>query len=295
MAALSPAPLFDRSIEVQPGPAWAELAQLAASPHVPRFRLDAERRRAVFTGPDETQLAVIVKSFGRQMRSAFVVGETTPAFRLRLAGAVVVESTHSVVAASGCEFARVKLLLWNGPPGSGFRFQSTASSDAVPPAFAPAVARGLREAAEGVWADLHVSLLNGAWHHQYSTTGAFERAAAAALRDPAVIRASEAAEPVARITVRAPEVYATAIEADLEAHGLVRHADLKGATRAIVADAAASNLLGYSQRMIEITGATPPCTVGLQRYLAEPEPAGDGLFPPAIDRRAAAAGRLELT
>jgi elongation factor G len=295
MAAPSSAPLFDRAIEVRPGPAWEELAALAASPHGPRFRLDDVRRRAVFTGGDEAQLALTVKQFGRQMRHAFVVGETTPAFRLRLAGAVLVEAVHSVVSANGGAFAQVKLLLWAGPPGSGFRFQNTARRDAVPSPFVPAVARGLRRASEGVFADLHASLLNGAWHHQYSTSAAFERAAEAALRDPEVTRLGHAAEPVARVTVKIPEAFAAAVEADLERRGAVRHADVHGPTRTLVADALASNLLGLRPRLAAIVGGSAPCAVTLTRYLSEPEPGADGtFFPPAVGQRVAMA-RLELT
>jgi translation elongation factor EF-G len=295
MAVVSSAPLFDRSIEVQPGQGWSELATLAASPHTMRFRLDPDRRQAVFAGADEGQLAQIVKGFGRQMRNAYVLSPTTSAVRLRLSGTALVEATHSAISAAGGEFGQVKLLLWTGPPGSGLRFQSTARPDAVPSPFIPVIARALRQASEGLFADLHASLVNGAWHHQYSTSAAFERATQAALRHPDIVRLSRPAEPVARVVVTAPEACLPAIELELNRRGEVRHTDLHGAMRKVTLDAPATNLVGLALQLAEMAGASARCVMTLDHYVDVTPEAGGNLGPSTPSQRVAAPGRLELT
>jgi elongation factor G len=280
MAALGTAALFDRSIEARPDRAWAELRQLAATGHAPRLRLDVERHHAVFSGVDEAELDRTIKGVARQLSAGAVISDTVAAVRLRFRGAVLVEATHSVVAdRRRGEFARVKLLLWSGEAGDGFRFQSRARTDAVPPRFLPPISRALRLASEGLFADLHAALISCAWHDEDSSPDAFERAAGAALRDPQVGQMCELVEPVGLVKLTAPEAAADAVLAELARRGTVRHADAAGAARAVLAEAPASRLIGLTQRLAGIAHEPIDCAMSLARYRPIFEPRAEAVEP----------------
>lgn len=280
MAALGTAALFDRSIEARPDRAWAELKQLAATGHAPRLRLDAERHHAVFSGVDEAELDRTIKAVARQLSAGAVISDTVAAVRLRFRGAVLVEATHSVVADRRGEFARVKLLLWSGEAGEGFRFQSRARAEAAPPRFLPPISRALRLASEGLFADLHAALISCAWHDEDSSAEAFERAAGAALRDPKVGQMCELVEPVGLVQLTTPAAAADAVLAELARRGTVRHADAAGAARTVLAEAPASRLIGLPQRLTAIAREPVGCAMSLASYRPIFEPRTEAVEPP---------------
>lgn len=279
MAALGASALFDRSIEARPDRTWAELRQLAATGHAPRLRLDVERHHAIFSGVDEAELDRTIKSVARQLSAGAVISETVAAVRLRFRGAVLVEATHSVVAERRGEFARIKLLLWSGEAGDGFRFQSRARTDAVPPRFLPPISRALRLASEGLFADLHAALISCAWHDEDSSADAFEHAAGAALRDPRVAEVCELVEPVGLVQLAAPAATADAILAELARRGTVRHAEASGPARAVLAEAPASRLIGLPQRLAAIAREPVDCAMSLTRYRPIFEPVAESAAP----------------
>nr|MBP6751908.1 elongation factor G [Alicycliphilus sp.] len=162
--------------------------------------------------------------------------------------------------------------------GAGFEFVDQVKGGTIPGQFMPAVEKGVREAlSEGVIAgfpvqDLRVIVYDGKHHAVDSKEVAFvtagKRAFQAAIREAAAV----VLEPIARLSVSAPESAMGAITGDLSARrGIVSGTDSdRQGQLTILGEAPLAELADYQNRLNAMTAGQGSYTLALSHYEAVP-------------------------
>ena len=192
-------------------------------------RTDAETGQTLLSGLGELHLEVAVEKIRREKGIAVSVGRPQVALREAVVSGVSgFVYRHAKQEGGSGQFAHVVLdvrpLSGTGAVGeTGFTFSSEVTGGRVPREYIRAVEAGCRDAlASGPLGGhpvtgLHVTLVDGATHVKDSSELAFRTAGALGLR--AALRASTLTllEPVAELTVTAPEDSVGAVLGDLAA------------------------------------------------------------------------------
>src|SRR5690606_32425647 len=132
-----------------------------------------------------------------------------------------IDYTHKKQTGGTGQFARIKLIVEPGEPGTGFVFESSIVGGAVPKEYIPGVVKGFDSAKDnGLLAgfpliDFKVTLIDGAHHDVHSAVLAFEIAARAAFKELREKASPKLLEPVMKVEVVTPEEYLGSVIGDL--------------------------------------------------------------------------------
>ena len=174
------------------------------------------------------------------------------AYRESLSRKCDIDYTHKKQTGGTGQFARIKLTVEPGEPGSGFIFESAVVGGNVPKEYIPGVIKGFESAKEnGLLAgfpviDFKVTLTDGAYHDVDSSVLAFEIAARAAFKELREKASPKLLEPIMKVEVVTPEDYLGSVIGDLNGRrGMIQGQDMRG--NAIVVDAFVplANMFGY--------------------------------------------------
>jgi elongation factor G len=228
------------------------LAKMAAED--PSFRVwsDSESGQTILKGMGELHLDVKVDILRRTYKVDANIGAPQVAYREKLTKTTEVDYTHKKQSGGSGQFARVKLVVEPGEPGSGFKFESKIVGGSVPKEFIPGVEKGLESVlGAGTLAgfpvvDLSVTLVDGAFHEVDSSALAFEIAARAALREALQKGRSVLLEPMMKVEVVTPEEYTGSVIGDLNSRrGQIRGQDMRANAVVIDAMVPLSSMFGY--------------------------------------------------
>lgn len=208
------------------------------------------------------------------------VGAPSIVYRETLGRRATVDAVHRRMLADGGEFARVVVQFEPVDPGSGFVFEN-AAQELMPAEFVPAIARGLKAAAQaGLLAgfpltDVKATLVDGAWHDQDSSPLAFELAARAAVRDLRDKGAPRLLEPVMTVEAITSQPFADAVVSDLERReARVQAVESRDELRVVRALAPLAKLFGYEEALRDLARGRARCVLSFAGYA--PSPFSDG-------------------
>ena len=200
------------------------------------------------------------------------------AYRETITRGAAAQYRHKKQSGGAGQFGEVHLRIEPLARGAGFEFVDQVRGGTIPGQFMPAVEKGVREAlTEGLIAgypvqDLRVIVHDGKYHAVDSKEVAFitagKRAFQAAMREagPVVL------EPIARLSVTAPESAMGAITGDLSARrGMVSGTDSDRLGQLTVnGEAPMAELVDYQSRLNAMTAGQGSYALALSHYEAVP-------------------------
>lgn len=245
-------------------------------------------------GLHEAHLDYAVTRLQRGKELAFTTGSLEIQYREGITSMIEWDHSHKKQTGGTGEYAKVRIRFQPREPGSGFQFANETRGE-VPPAFVPAVERGLfKESQHGPLLgfpliDLSCTLVDGGYHDVDSSERTFEIAPRACPREALPKARPRVLEPMMHVAVLTPQDYMGDVIGDLNSrHGQVQGMETRGTMQEITALVPFANLLGYVNALMTMTHGSAQFTMAFSHYEQVPAlPPGDGdNFPPAIGKRA---------
>jgi len=245
----------------------------------PSFRVasDPESGQTVIKGMGELHLDILVDRMRREFKVEANVGAPQVAYRETFTRQAEIDYTHKKQTGGSGQFARIKLVVEPGEPGSGRHFVSEIVGGSVPKEYIPGVEKGIISVAEGgILAgfpviDFKVRLIDGAYHDVDSSVMAFEIAGRAAMREVAPKAGLQLLEPIMKVEVVTPEDYMGDVIGDLNSRrGQINGTDSRGNATAILAMVPLANMFGYVNSLRSATQGRAQFTMQFDHY--EPVP-----------------------
>ncbi len=246
----------------------------------PSFRVsaDAESGQTLIRGMGELHLDIIVDRMKREFKVDANIGVPQVAYRETITRNTEIDYTHKKQTGGSGQFARIKLALEPGGPGSGRIFESTIVGGSVPREYIPGVQKGINGVADsGVLAgfpllDFKVMLVDGAYHDVDSSVMAFEIAARQAFRDAVMQARPVLLEPLMRVEVVTPEEFIGSVNGDLSSRrGTPTGTEVRGNARVINALVPLANMFGYVNTLRSMTQGRAQFTMHFDHYAKVPE------------------------
>ncbi len=185
--------------------------------------------RAEFTGElqllglGDVHVATTLSRLARKYHLALETHEPAVAYRETIAESTDVHARYKHQTGGHGQFADVVLRIEPRPSGSGITYSEAIVGGVVPRQFFGAVEKGVREAlARGPIAgypvvDLHVTLIDGAYHAVDSSEASFRTAGAIAIRDGLPKCRPLLLEPIVYLEAVVPDESASSVVGDLTA------------------------------------------------------------------------------
>ncbi|MGA5760909.1 elongation factor G [Nonomuraea bangladeshensis] len=232
------------------------LARLTEEDPSLSVRADAETGQTLLSGMGELHLEVAVEKLRRDHGLAVAAGRPQVAYRETVVrGVRGVLYRHVKQDGGAGQFAHVVLDV-EPLDGEGFAFGSSVTGGRVPREYVRAVEAGCRDAlAAGPLGGhpvtgLRVTLTDGATHPKDSSELAFRAAGRLGLRAALAACAMALLEPVAEVTVTAPDEAAGAVLGDLAARrGRVTGSVARAGTVVVTATVPLAEVFGYATRL----------------------------------------------
>ncbi len=246
----------------------------------PSFRVstDPESGQTILKGMGELHLDIKVDILKRTYKVDANIGAPQVAYRETITRKAEVDYTHKKQTGGSGQFARVKLAIEPGEPGSGFQFESKIIGGAVPREYIPGVEKGLKSVLDnGVIAgfpviDFQVSLIDGAYHEVDSSALAFEIASRAALREGIQKAGPKLLEPIMKVEVVSPEEYLGGIIGDLTSRrGQVQGQEMRGNATVLSALVPLANMFGYVNTLRSMSQGRASYTMQFDHYAQVPQ------------------------
>ncbi len=241
--------------------------------------------RAEFTselqllGIGEVHVATALSRLARKYHLALDMHAPSIAYRETVTGSTEIRARYKHQTGGHGQFADVVLRIEPRPRGNGVTFSEEIVGGVVPRQFFPAVEKGVREAllrgpvAGFPVVDVHVTLIDGAFHAVDSSEASFKTAAGMALRDGLPKCAPVLLEPIVHVEAIVPEESASAILGGLTAkrgHVLsFEPAEQRGFQR-VVAFAPQAELANYVTELRTATQGLGTYTWRHERFDAAP-------------------------
>jgi elongation factor G len=250
----------------------------------PSFRVssDAESGQTIIKGMGELHLDIIVDRMKREFKVDANIGAPQVAYRETITREAEVDYTHKKQTGGSGQFARLKIVVRPGEPGSGFVFENRVVGGAIPKEYIPGVEKGVKSVIEtGVLAgfpmlDLAVELVDGAYHDVDSSVMAFEIAARAAFREAARKAAPKLLEPIMRVEVVTPEEYIGNVNGDLSSRrGHLQGQEARGNAIVVTAMVPLANMFGYVSQLRSMSQGRAQFTMQFDHYEQVPQAVSD--------------------
>jgi elongation factor G len=250
----------------------------------PSFRVtsDIESGQTIIKGMGELHLEILVDRMKREFKVDANVGAPQVAYRETIGKPANIDYTHKKQTGGSGQFARIKLELEPGEPGSGQIFDSKIVGGNVPKEYIPGVDKGIASiAAGGVLAgfpliDYKVTLVDGAYHDVDSSVMAFEIAARSAFRELVMSAKPKLLEPIMRVEVVTPEEYVGDVMGDLNRRrGHVTGTEIRGNAQVINSQVPLANMFGYVNNLRSATQGRAQFTMHFDHYEQVPQAVSD--------------------
>jgi elongation factor G len=246
----------------------------------PSFRVstDPESGQTILKGMGELHLDIKVDILKRTYKVEANIGAPQVAYRETVTRKAEIDYTHKKQTGGSGQFARVKLAIEPGEPGSGFVFDSKIIGGSVPKEYIPGVEKGLKSVLDnGILAgfpviDFKVSLIDGAYHEVDSSALAFEIASRAALREGIQKAGPKLLEPIMKVEVVSPEEYLGGIIGDLTSRrGQVQGQEMRGNATVMSALVPLANMFGYVNTLRSMSQGRASYTMQFDHYAQVPQ------------------------
>ena len=246
----------------------------------PSFRVmsDEESGQTIIMGMGELHLDIIVDRLKREFKVAAKVGQPQVAFRETITKPTDVDYTHKKQTGGSGQFARVKITIEPGEPGSGFEFDNTVTGGNVPKEYIPGVEKGIKSVMDSgplagyPMLDIKATLTDGAYHEVDSSVMAFEQAGRQAFREGVQKAGPKLLEPIMKVEVVTPEEYLGGVMGDLNSRrGQVQGQEQRGNATVVQALVPLMNMFGYVSNLRSATQGRAQYTMQFEHYAQVPQ------------------------
>ncbi|HYM91671.1 MAG TPA: elongation factor G [bacterium] len=256
----------------------AALAKLAEEDPTFKVRFDSETAQTIISGMGELHLEIITDRLLREFKVEANVGRPQVAYRETIRGPAEAEGRYIRQTGGRGQYGHVFLEVEPRPRGAGVEFTNKIKGAAIPKEFIPAVAAGVREAADGgVLAgypivDVQVTLTDGSFHEVDSSEMAFKIAGSMAFKAAAEKGGPVLLEPVMKVEAVTPEPYMGDVIGDLHARrGRISAMEQRGALRIITAEVPLAEMFGYATALRSNTQGRATYTMEFAHYEEVPK------------------------
>lgn len=241
----------------------------------PSFRVsfNAETGQTLLSGMGELHLEIIVDRLKREFKVDCNVGNPQVSYRETISGEGRVEETHRREGAGINQFAEVKIEFSPASKDAGLVFENKVKDTKLPKQYVEQVRKGLEEAllagplAGFPVVGVKVSLVDGRFDPQIPDPNAFKVAASMALRRGLRDAVPILLEPVMALEVMVPEDYLSNVMTDLNSRrAQVNNVTMKGHLQCVEAQAALSEMFGYSTQLRSISQGRATFTMKFASY-----------------------------
>ena len=256
----------------------AALSRLAQEDPSFRVSSDDESGQTIIKVMGELHLDIIVDRMKREFKVEANIGAPQVAYRETITRASDVDYTHKKQSGGSGQFARVKLTVSPGEPGTGFVFTNKIVGGSIPKEYIPGVEKGIASVLDnGILAgfpllDIDVVLNDGAYHDVDSSVMAFEIAGRAAFREAAQTASPKLLEPIMDVEVVTPEDYMGDVIGDLNSRrGQISGTEARGNATVIKAMVPLANMFGYVSHLRSMSQGRAQFTMQFDHYQQVPE------------------------
>ena len=240
---------------------------------------DAENHQTLLYGMGDQHLEIVASMLLEKYKVAIELMRPKVAFRETIRKKSDVEYKYKKQSGGHGQYGHVKMTFEpSGDLDSPYVFEQCVVGGAVPKNFFPAVEKGIAEAVKsGPLAAYPVigvkaTLYDGSYHPVDSSEMAFKVAAAQAFKKGFMEASPVLLEPIATLTVVAPEEYTGDIMGDLnKRRGRVMNMNAENGYQEITADIPYLELYGYNTQLRSITSGSGTFSYEFARYEQAPE------------------------
>ncbi|MGA0600263.1 elongation factor G [Caulobacter sp. KR2-114] len=184
---------------------------------------DAEARQVLLQGQGEGHVRLALERLKRRFGVDVATDRPKTPYRETISKGATQRGRHKKQSGGHGQFGDVTIEIKPLPRGSGFVFDQKVTGGAVPKQWIPAVEQGVRDGlAKGPLGfpviDVHVTLLDGAWHSVDSSEMAFRTAGRIAIEEGLKACGSVMLEPIEKLKVFTPASAMSNINSALSAH-----------------------------------------------------------------------------
>ncbi len=229
------------------------LARLSEEDPTFRVRTDLDSGQTIIWGMGELHLEVIVDRMLREFKVDARVGRPQVAYRETVTRKAREEGRWVKQSGGKGQFGHVWLEVEPLDRGGGFEFIDKTVGGVIPKEYIPAVAAGVKEAAEGgvlagyPLVDLKVTLVDGSYHEVDSSEMAFKLAGSIGLKRAVERAGPQILEPIMKVEVTTPEPFLGDVVGDLNARrGQIEGIDPRSGGQVIAATVPLAEMFGYA-------------------------------------------------
>ena len=251
---------------------------------------DSENHQTLLYGMGEQHLEIVASMLLEKYKVAIELMRPKVAFRETIRKKSDVEYKYKKQSGGHGQYGHVKMTFEpSGDLDHPYEFDQCVVGGAVPKNFFPAVEKGIAEAVKsGPLAAYPVigvkaTLYDGSYHPVDSSEMAFKVSAAQAFKKGFMEASPVLLEPIATLTVVAPDEYTGDIMGDLnKRRGRVMNMNAENGYQEITADIPYLELYGYNTQLRSITSGSGTFSYAFARY----EQAPDDVAAKQIEERA---------
>ena len=278
----APEPVIDIAIEAKSTKDEAQLIKglqsfVQEDPSL-KLKQDPESGQLILSGMGELHLAMRMERLQNEYHVEARMGKPRVAYRETITQRTQVHYLHKKQTGGPGQFAEVGFILEPLPRGEGVVFVSKIVGGAIPLEYVPSVETGIRHAAEaGVLAgypcvDFKVTLTEGSYHEQDSSTKAFEIAAMAGFRKGAEQAKPKLLEPIMAVEIITPQDYVGDCIGDINRRrGVIHSQEPRGNGIVLQADVPLAELFGYIGDLRAMTSGRASYTMQFDHYGIVPD------------------------
>ncbi|MEQ8176784.1 MAG: elongation factor G, partial [Amphiplicatus sp.] len=258
------------------------LQRLAAEDPSFRVSTDDEAGETIIKGMGELHLDILVDRMRREFKVEANVGAPQVAYRETITKPYTIDYTHKKQTGGTGQFARIKMRIIPGEPGSGYEFESQIVGGSIPREYIPGVEKGIKSVREaGLLVgfpilDFKIELFDGAFHDVDSSVLAFEIAARAAMREAKPNLGLALLEPIMKVEVVTPEEFTGTVIGDLNSRrGQIQNQEMRGNANVVHAMVPLANMFGYVNNLRGATQGRANYTMLFSHYDKVPQAVAD--------------------
>ena len=225
-----------------------------------QVRQDEDTGQLILSGMGELHLEVIVSRMRREFNTQVNVGKPQVVYRESIEISSEAEAEFDREVAGQRQFGRVGLRLNPLSRGTGNRFSNETGPDIIPPAFLPAIQKGVMESLESGTVmgypvvDVEAVLIGGGFKESQGTDLAFQVSAAMACKEALATANAYLLDPIMKVEVFVPEEFMGDVIGDLNARsGKIEAIEPKPGVQEICAIVPMARMFGYSTSLRSAT------------------------------------------
>jgi elongation factor G len=262
------------------------LQKLAEEDPTFRVSVDEQTGQTIIAGMGELHLDIIVDRMKREFKVGANVGKPRVAYRETITRGSVIDETHKRQSGGRGEYARVKIEVEPGLPGSGYIFENAIRGGSIPVEFIKPTESGIREALSSGVAfgypvvDIKIRLVDGAYHDVDSSERAFKIAGSMAIKNAIHKGSPVLLEPMMSVEVVTPDDYLGAVQGNISSkRGQIQSMEQRpGNAQAVHALVPLGEMFGYATDLRSMSQGRANFTMEFSHYEKLPERLAEGVM-----------------